>query len=194
MQVSKKYEPSKDDKKLDEETYVRPLPKDKPPRRDRRRYPKPDDPDLDQRDPDLSMNFKDIGAGSEEPFVPSAEGDRSPSMPNTLKSARTENLLKRLDRIASFIEKNPSRIRLDKKQAKLFVNEIDSVSDALEVAAFGKSAHQARVKQAMEPMDEMDEMMMDSDYDDMDMDDMDMDDAMDETEEDMMSPLGEDYP
>jgi len=51
--------------KMDEEAdrRVRPSPKDKPPRHDKRRerINEGDDPDLDMSDPDLSMNYKDIG-------------------------------------------------------------------------------------------------------------------------------------
>lgn len=45
------------------ERLIRPSPKVKPPRKDKRReLVEPDkDPDLDQKDPDLSMNYKDIG-------------------------------------------------------------------------------------------------------------------------------------
>lgn len=49
------------------ERLIRPAPKKKPPRRDKRRERiKEYDPDLDEKDPDLSMNYKTIGGSHKE--------------------------------------------------------------------------------------------------------------------------------
>jgi hypothetical protein len=48
---------------------VRPAPKKKPPRYDRRKHTiDTEDPDLDKKDKDLSMNYKDIGGSSGHPL------------------------------------------------------------------------------------------------------------------------------
>ena len=60
-----KTEPEREDEEA--ERLVKPLPKKNPPRRDRRRERmKPDsDPDVEDPDPDMSKNYKDIGGSSD---------------------------------------------------------------------------------------------------------------------------------
>jgi len=66
VRLSTKSDAEKEDESVRD--MSRPLPKDKPPRRDKSNHKiKIDDPDLDTRDKDLSMNRKDIG-GSASPM------------------------------------------------------------------------------------------------------------------------------
>ena len=143
---------------------VRPAPKDRPPRHDRRRervHLEDDDPDEKADQKDCSRNRKDVGGSSHFSFPgrdfiypldrtmargsdPRAPGETVMRKLSAEQSKNASTILGHLDRMAGYIQNHYAGLGLEFDEAKKVVNALDACADDLELSIFGKESLDTR--------------------------------------------------